>query len=252
MSESEIQIDAISRHVMVLESPKGLETMDLTRRLREMGAPVLIAASFEEAEELLRNGDEDIGAMMIPTTYEPKQLKKSLKALLSMGPPGCVNLISVGDPPADADRKKIRKAGVKLALWNPITEPNMRFQINRALHQGREGFGSRNNPRIPSQFGCTVSIGDRHKDASIYSLAETGAFLVTQRASMKGSEVELKLRSPGGPIETTAQVVYANVPGNLQRPGLPLGMGVHFHELEQDDQKRLRNLITDSIAELEV
>jgi hypothetical protein len=128
----------------------------------------------------------------------------------------------------------------------------LRFQINRALHQGREGFGSRNNPRIPSQFGCTVSIGDRHKDAAIYSLAETGAFLVTPRASMKGSQVDLKLRIPGGTIETSAMVVYANVPGNLQRPGLPLGMGVHFDELERDDQKRLRTLIADCISQLEV
>jgi hypothetical protein len=245
-------VERISRHVLVLESPKGLETMDLARRLREIGAPVTTAANFDEAEELLRADQDDFGALLIPTSYEPKQLKKALKALLSMGPPGCVNLISVGDPPSDSERKKLRKLGIKLALWNPIAEPNLRFQINRALHQGREGFGSRNNPRIPSQFGCTVSIGDRHKDAAIYSLAETGAFLVTPRASMKGSQVDLKLRIPGGTIETSAMVVYANVPGNLQRPGLPLGMGVHFDELERDDQKRLRTLIADCISQLEV
>ena len=39
--------EPISRHVLVLESPKGLETMDLSRRLREIGAPVTIAAGFE-------------------------------------------------------------------------------------------------------------------------------------------------------------------------------------------------------------
>ncbi len=245
-------VEPISRHVLVLESPKGLETMDLARRLREIGAPVTTAANFAEAEQLLREEQDDFGALMIPTSYEPKQLKRSLKALNFIGPSGCINLISVGDRPANAERKKLRKAGIKLALWNPISEPNLRFQINRALHQGREGFGSRDNPRIPSQFGCTVSIGDRHKDAAIYSLAESGAFLATNRASMKGSRIDLKLRIPGGPIETSALVVYANVPGNLQRPGLPMGMGVHFDELERDDRKRLRTLIEECIGQLEV
>jgi len=244
--------EPFSRHVLVLESPKGLETMDLTRRLREMGAPVTIAASFDEAEELLREGSEDVGAMLIPTCYDPKSLKKTLKPLLDFAPPGCVKLISVGEPPPDSDRKKLRKAGIKLALWNPITEANMRFQINRALHQGREGFGSRDNPRIPGEFGCMVTVGDRQKNAAIYSLAETGAFLVTNRASMKGTRIDLRLRIPGGPIATSAEVVYANVPGNLQRPGLPMGMGVHFEELDSSDQKRLRKLIADCIAQLEV
>ncbi|MBW2389250.1 MAG: PilZ domain-containing protein, partial [Deltaproteobacteria bacterium] len=93
---------------------------------------------------------------------------------------------------------------------------------------------------------------DRQKNAAIYSLAETGAFLVTQRASMKGTRIDLRLRIPGGPITTAAEVVYANVPGNLQRPGLPMGMGVQFQELDPSDQKRLRKLIADCIAQLEV
>jgi hypothetical protein len=249
---SSIPTESSSQQVLVLESPRGLETMDLTRRLRELGTAATIATSFEEAQQLLREAGEDVGAILIPTCYETKSLKKTLQALLASGPPACISFVSVGDTPADSERKKLRRAGVKLALWNPISEANLRFQINRALHPDRNGFGSRDNPRVPAEYACTITVGERQKNATIYSLAETGAFLATPRASMNGARIHLELRLPGGPISTSAEVVYANVPGNLQRPGLPLGMGVHFDGLAHSDQKRLRSLIAECVEQLEV
>lgn len=244
--------ETTSRQVLVLESPRGLETMDLTRRLREIGVPSTITENFEEAQQLLLERRVDVGAILIPTYYESKSLKKELKKLVSASSPSGFGFVSVGESPSDSERKRLRKAGVKLALWNPVTEASLRFQINRAMHPDRSGAGSRNNPRVPAEFGCTITIGERKKDAVIYSLAETGIFLTSQRPSMKGAKIDLHLRLPGGPISTSGEVVYANVPGNLQRPGSPLGMGVRFDELEGDDLKRLRALISECAARLEV
>ncbi len=246
------QPESVSRCVLVLESPKGLETMDLTRRLREIGVPTATAASFEDAQQLLRDARRDVGAILIPTHYEAGSLKKALKTLLADAPSTGIGFISVGAPPAKAQRKKLRAVGIKLALWNPFCEANLRFQINRALNTDRDSFGERDNPRVPTQLGCTITIGEREKNAVIYSLAETGAFLATPRASMNGAQIELSMRIPDGPLSTPAEVVYANVLGNLQRPGLPLGMGVQFKELERDDKKRLRSFIAACVDKLEV
>jgi hypothetical protein len=62
----------------------------------------------------------------------------------------------------------------------------------------------------------------------LYNLSTTGAFIETSRPNMPGGRITLTIEFPDGPVETLAQVVFANVPGNLQRPNLPLGMGVRF------------------------
>jgi hypothetical protein len=252
MSPSLISTEPITRHVLVLASPDGMATAGLTRRLREIGAPTTTVESFEEAQQLLKEARLDIGALLIPTHFEPDFLNKTLKALLSEAPPEGIEFISVGEPPDKAESKKLRKAGVKLALWNPICEAHLRFQINRALFADHNVFGNRGNPRVPTELGCTVTVGDRDKDALIYSLALNGAFLATQRASMTGAKLCLELRLPDGLLTTRANVVYANVPGNLQRPGLPMGMGVHFEPLSKDDIKRLKKYIAACVARLEV
>ena len=252
MVPSLVSTEPITRHVLVLMSPEEMVTADLARRLREIGAPTTIVESFEEVEQLLSKGGLDVGALLIPTHVSPGTLTEPLETLRAVAPPAGINFISVGKAATKSDCKKLRNAGVELALWSPISEADLRFQINRALFANHSGFGNRGNPRIPTALGCTVTIVDRTKEALIYSLAANGAFLATRRASMTGAQLGLELRLPGGPILTAAKVVYANVPGNLQRPGLPLGMGVHFEPLDRSDEKRMKKYISECIDRLQV
>ncbi len=244
--------ESFARHTLILESPKSLETMDLARRLREVNAPMSVMRDFEEAAEVLREGDLDVGAILVPTHLEPGVVRVQMAALCDFAPKDGMRFISVGEEPDKATRKSLRKAGVKLAMWNPLLEPNLRFQLNRAHSPAPDGFGKRDNPRVPTQLGCTVQVADRVKEVAIFSLAETGAFLSTNRAIMNGARVELRLHIPDEPMNTPAEVVYVNVPGNLQRPGLPLGMGVQFDALARRDKKRLRNYIKSCVGRLEV
>ena len=69
---------------------------------------------------------------------------------------------------------------------------------------------------------------------------------------MDGAEVTLEIRIPGSSIHTRALVVFSNVPGNLQRPNLPLGMGVRFQDLDKADLKTLRAYIDQRMSQLEV
>ncbi|MDP6978852.1 MAG: PilZ domain-containing protein [Myxococcota bacterium] len=245
-------VDKIQRHTLVLESPRGLETMDLARRLRELGAPMTVLPDFEAAEEVLREEDLDVGAILVPTPYEPDVVGRHLDLLCGLAPKDGLRFISVGESPDKGHRKRLRKVGVKLAMWNPLQEAHLRFQLNRAHSPAPDGFGNRESPRVPTDWGCAVSVGGRTKDAAIFSLAETGAFLATKRAVMNGARVSLQMFLPDGVMDAEADVVYANVPGNLQKPGLPLGMGVQFDGVDKRDRKRLRNLIKESVALLEV
>jgi len=244
--------ESFSRHSLILENPKGFETMELARRLREVGAPMSVVADFDEAAEVLREGELDVGAILVPTHHPPDFVRRQMNSLCNLAPKDGMRLVSVGDEPDKSTRKKLRKAGVKLAMWNPLIGTNLRFQLYRAHNPAPDGFGNRECPRVPTALSCSVRVADRSREVAVFRLAESGAFLATERAVMNGASLELDLHLPSGAIDALATVVYANVPGNLQRPGLPLGMGIQFEALARRDKKRLRHYIRACVNQLDV
>jgi hypothetical protein len=53
-------------------------------------------------------------------------------------------------------------------------------------------------------------------------------------------------------IEIEGVVVFANVPGNLQRPNLPLGMGVRFDAMPDSVRRVIAAFIQQRMDSLEV
>jgi hypothetical protein len=45
---------------------------------------------------------------------------------------------------------------------------------------------------------------------------------------MVGARIEVELALPSGPRSLPAEVRHTNVPGNLLRPQVPIGMGIRF------------------------
>lgn len=95
--------------------------------------------------------------------------------------------------PNKSDRKILRCGDVTLAAWNPMSAATLRFQLNRALHCDRDAFGMRDAARVPTELTATVTVAERSKDAELYSLAETGAFLATKRAVMDGAQLRVEV-----------------------------------------------------------
>ena len=79
-----------------------------------------------------------------------------------------------------------------------------------------------------------------------------GATTINLFASMDGAQLEVELRLPEGPIRVKSTVIYANVPGNLQRPNLPLGMAVRFEKLDGPTSKQLKRYVKTRCAGLTV
>jgi hypothetical protein len=69
---------------------------------------------------------------------------------------------------------------------------------------------------------------------------------------MSGAEVEVELLLPDTTVTLAGSVAFANVPGNLQRPNLPLGMGVHFHEPSATERNVVVGYVESRLAQLEV
>ena len=69
---------------------------------------------------------------------------------------------------------------------------------------------------------------------------------------MAGAIVDVAIRLPNCFVETKARVVFSNVPGNLVRPNLPLGMAVRFEALCTESAQKLKAYVKERLARLEV
>ena len=148
-------------------------------------------------------------------------------------------------------RKALRQAGVLLALWDGYDERILRFQLNR-LVSGELTSIARASRRAPTQAQTRILVGGREKQGLLYSLSEGGCFIETARASMDGAHLRILFEVDGEPFEIDGTVAFANVPGNLQRPNLPLGMGVRFDNADDETRKSIARVITERLASLEV
>ncbi|MBW2270880.1 MAG: PilZ domain-containing protein [Deltaproteobacteria bacterium] len=239
-----------SGNVILLESLDG-SSHKLAERILAFGTEPVLVSNFEEAQTILQERRILISAVMIPTEAPSQTLKKQIKILRKLGPASGLMLVSVGKSPTDDERKKLRTAGMQLALWEPYDDGTLRFQLNRAICGDRDDHGRR-HLRVPTYLLARVFVGGRTKDAVVYSLSEGGAFLETPRASMDGATVDIELRLPANHIRISGLVMFSNVPGNLQRPNLPMGMGIRFGSGAEEDVEQIRAYVKRRMAELDV
>lgn len=231
--------------VLLLEGPDG--TWDeLATRIGGLGFHPLRCETIEAAERLLEEADAPIRAVLLPAEFADRRLKRALKSLRSVRSER-LRIAAVGPEPDAQDRKWLRAAGVRYGLWEPIDPTTLRFQINR-LTAMDEGDAIRASERVPTRLAARATAGGRTRDAQVYSLSETGAFLATPRACMNGAAIEVEIKLPSGAIAAPATVMFANVPGNLQRPNLPLGMGVRFGQLSTRDAEALRDYVESQLS----
>jgi hypothetical protein len=69
---------------------------------------------------------------------------------------------------------------------------------------------------------------------------------------MDGARLQLFFELGDHPFELEGIVVFANVPGNLQRPNLPLGMGIRFGQLPTPLKAPIQDCIESRMSALDV
>ncbi len=226
------------RSVLVVDD--GAEPLEpVAVRLAQLGFHAIRAKSVESAFEALRDPRYVIGAVVIPPSLPTLGLERAVAAFHASGSADELNLLVAGTRP-DADRRdRLRSCGVRFALWNPIDDHSLRFQVNRALANGGPALLSRRAERVPTNLPVLVRAAGREKRAKLYSMSAKGAFLATAQPSMQRSLVFFSVPLAQDDIALTAEVVMTNVPGNLVRGNLPIGMGVRFRAVDPSTETAL-------------
>lgn len=230
--------------VLVLDGA-GERMGALALRIRGLGFRVVRAKTAEEALPLLENPRLACTAALLPPEWPVADLAGAVAALRDAAGSDGLTFVGVGPRPAPEAVERLRSAGVSLALWEPFGDSALRFQVNRAL-AGHRGDGQRRETRVPTEWLARVLVGGRRKEATVYSLSAGGAFLATPRPSLRGASVALELPLPLRDVAVGGRVVYTNVPGNLQRANLPLGMGVVFTALAPEAEREIRRAVAES------
>lgn len=219
----------MTRHKEILVIGTGSHSMQLLMtRLRRLGYRVVPVKSPEQAHLMLRVAHSALSGVVFPTDLPVVDLREALGFMRRLAGSRELPFLAAGKTPSPAERRRLREAGVDLAIWDPIDPHTLRFQINRALAGAKVVRGNRSALRAPADWRVEVVSAGRKKEARVYEVSTSGAFLATARPSPSGSAVEVELPLGSGATRVGARVVMTNVPGNLMRSHLPVGMGVRF------------------------
>lgn len=233
---------------MLVEN-ESAATESLARQLVRLGIEPIRADGLAEGIEVVGAGSYAIGGVLLPADLPPAGIAEAIQRMRRHGP--LLPVMAYGKPPDPRQRKGLRRADVRLALWDGYDEAVLRFQLNRML-SGEIAHVARRSRRAPVHSPIRIRVGGREKQGMLCSLSEAGCFIETPRASMEGARLELAFGLDQRAYEIEGRVAFANVPGNLQRPNLPLGMGVCFERLPRSVASELDDFVRRRSGALEV
>jgi hypothetical protein len=236
-------------HFILLIETDPTRTGSLAAQLVHLGIEPIRVSDLDEAIEVVESGQYSVSAVLLPSDIPGKEVRRALKRMRRSEPllPG----MAYGKTPDRAQRKHLRQAGVLLSLWDRYDLGVLRFQVNR-LVSGENQPSIRASRRVPIHTPVRVLVGGREKEGFVYSLSEGGCFIESSRASMDGARLRMIFVLGERELEIDGVVAFANVPGNLQRPNLPLGMGVRFEDVSKPNRASLARFIKERMNSLEV
>jgi uncharacterized protein (TIGR02266 family) len=212
---------------------------------RELSGRLLLAHYRGRSFDTLQEAAGDVRDARAALVHSHLDDEAGLRALAQAGPGGRLPLVASGPQPGKAGLRVLRRAGVRLALFEPFRDPDLRFVLNEAIH---DEASSREHVRVPTPLDATAVGGTGEKRVSVYNLSRGGAFLETMRPTPEGGRITLRLPLPASTLEVEASVVTTNVPGNLQRPNLPMGMGVRFENLSEPEARAIADYVNERDA----
>lgn len=236
-------------HFILLVEMDPHRTATLAAQLIRLGIEPIRVADLLEAAALVRSRSYSFSGVLLPASLPPALIGKALAHMREAE--SVLPAMAYGKQPDASARKLLRQAGVVLALWDGFDEGVLRFQINR-LVSGEQLSAARTSRRAPTHAPIRILVGGREKHGTLYSLSEGGCFIETPRASMDGARLHILFELDGERFELDGTVAFANVPGNLQRPNLPLGMGVRFDNADAELRSAIARLIQARLGALEV
>lgn len=242
----------LSKSPILLIGPDSQIQRALVQELHALPTATLTALDFEEANALRGGPGRPPSILLLPEEeVQPQEFEERLAELrIRTGSPRLVP-IAFGQTPSGPRRWALRDAGIHLALFGRFGRHALRFQINRALSPWVTRR-PRGDLRAPQEWRTRTFSSGKEKPVRCYSLSSGGAYFVTPRPWIVGSDISLELPMGRERLLIDGRILYTNVTGSDSGRALPRGMAITFRPLSDHLQQIIRNDVTRTQAKLEV
>lgn len=242
----------LAKGPILLLGPDSQIQRSLVQELHSLPISTVTALDFEEASACRSDPHSPPGVLLLPEDeVRPEEFEERLAELrIRTGSPRLVPIV-FGQAPTGPRRRALRDAGIDLALFGRFGRHALRFQINRA----RSPWVTRRprgELRAPQEWRTRSYSSGKEKAVRCYSLSSGGAYLVTPRPWIVGSDISLELPMGHERLLIDARILYTNVTGADSGRALPRGMAITFRPLSDHLQQVIRNGVTRTQAKLEV
>ncbi len=241
-----------TRGPVLLLGPDTTIQQALEHELHALPTSTVTAVDFEAANTCSWGVGPPPRVVLLPEEMiDPLDFEAHLAELrIRLGSTRLVPL-AFGSAPTESRRRALRQAGIDLALFGRFGRHALRFQINRALSPWARRR-PRGEIRAPQEWRTRVFSSGKEKAVRCYSLSSAGAYFVTPRPWVVGSDVSLELPMGHERKIVEGRILYTNIVGPGGDRALPRGMAVSFRPLSGQLQRVIRAGISKSQARLEV
>ena len=225
----------------------------LAPRLEELGFHMVDAETADGARALVVSRNGPARAALVPTDFVGRpeiDLLGLLAILRGLAANRPLTPVACGRAPTLEGRKRLVSAGVALALYEPIDDGGLRFQMNRALAPC--GPPSRGAQRAPLDCEVMLSWRFRSRSARVYTVSSRGAFLLTDAPLPPGRRVAVHMAVGILQPRARARVVLAHPPEEAAALGLPPGLAVAFEGIDGPSAAVIDRLVGDRLISLAV
>ena len=242
----------LARGPILLIGPDSKIQRILVQELHSLPASTTTALDFDDATRRLAEGDRPPCILLLPEKEViPAEFEERLAELRIRTRSPHLVPIAFGRAPDAERRLALRRAGIRLALFGRFGRHALRFQVNRALSPWATRK-PRGEIRAPKEWRTRTFSSGKEKAVRCYSLSSGGAYFVTPRPWVVGSDVSLELPIGRKRLLIDGRILYTNMSGAGDGRTLPRGMAISFRPLDDRIQKVIRADVSQTQASLEV
>ena len=139
----------------------------VTERLRDLHFVAARAKTADEAFALMEG--RAFGAVILPSDLPGPDAEAVAGALRACATGQRITFLAAGPEPSLAARDALRESGIGVALWEPVDDALLRYQMNRALSsiEGRRPRGALRVPcNVPARARASSSRRRAHRCAA--------------------------------------------------------------------------------------
>jgi len=242
----------LARGPVLLVGPDSPIQQALIHELHSLPATTLTAVDLKAATTEPIEFKRPPGVLLLPEEeIQSGEFEEQLAELrIRTGSPRLVP-VAFGQMPSEERRQALRDAGIDLALFGRFGRHALRFQINRALSRWATRR-PRGELRAPQEWRTRTFSSGKAKAVRCYSLSSGGAYFVTPRPWVVGSDISFELPIGHDRLTLEGRILYTNVTGAGSGRALPRGMAITFRPLTDRLQRFIRAGVTEIQTKLEV